>query len=215
MSNKKKNREKRKLEDQRQQPAQQQKVSGLNMLSDSSKHEIKDMGAKLLDMEAKALAPAVENGALALPAVEQAIHDKYIAAEELKEYWFTVKEHHARLIRLLDDVERKKQFAEKLEGKLKDRETGLLSKEREVEEKERGTEQQASTYKKKLDELLALEKSLTSGEYADAVKSLLKTVADTRTGYQQETERVFLEVREAFKAPASQRPVQHWPLAGG
>lgn len=200
----KKNRDRRKQEEQRQQ-SQQQKASNSKPFSDSSKRELSGMGAELSKIETEDGIQAVIKGEPSLHSGGQMLYDEKKAAEDLTGYWFEVKKVHARLIRLLAEVEMKKQVAEELEGKLKERETGLSSQERDVEEKERGVEQQASMYKKKLDELLALEKSLTSGEYADAVKSLLETVADTRTEYQQETERVFREVREAFKAESSVR----------
>lgn len=195
----KRNREKGRPEKQQRPQAQHpQATSGSKPFSDVSRQEVLDHERKIVEAETRANLPTAEKGALPLPPVAITAHDAKKAAEDLSGYWFEVRDLHSRLCRLNEIQEQKQRAIEKKEKECQDRGEVLASKEQIARE-------QVESFKKKLDELLVIEKCLTYGEYADAVKSLLKTVADTQAGYQQETEKLFQEIREAFKAESSVR----------
>lgn len=189
----KKNRDRRKQEEQRQQAQRPQVPLGPKPFSETSRQEVPDLERKIVEAETRFDMAVAEKGTLPLPPEAITVHDAKKASEDLSGYWFEVRDMHSRLCRLQELGEQKQRAVDKKEKELQDRGEVLASKEQIARE-------QAEAFKKKLDELLVIEKSLISGEYADAVKSLLKTVADTQAGYQQETEKLFLEVRSAFKA---------------
>ena len=195
----KKNKEKRKQDgQQRPQVQHPQALPEPKRFSETSKQDVSDLGQKILESETRAKVPAAEKGTLPLPLEARKEHDAKKDSEDLSGYWFEVRDMHSRLCRLHENEEQRQRVVDKKEKELRDRDEVLASKEQDAQAK-------AETFKRKLDELLVIEKSLTSGEYADAVKSLLKTVSDTQVGYQQETEKVFQEIREAFKAESSVR----------